>query len=71
MNGSSFTFDHVQLLYYKGSKKNPNCGGSYIDSPDWIKNKKPIITLINKNDNKYFKYPKKLALNNKEIIQQE
>ena len=34
--------------------KNPNCGGSYIDSPDWIKNKEPRITLINENDNKCF-----------------
>ena len=21
------------------SQKNPNCGGSYIDSPEWVKNK--------------------------------
>ena len=35
-----FAFDYVQLLYYKCHKINLNCGGSYIDSPDWIKNKK-------------------------------
>ena len=46
MNGSSFIFDNVQLLYYKWNKKNPNCGGSYIDVPDWIKDKKATITLI-------------------------
>ena len=33
-------FDYVHLLYYKCHKINANCGGSYIDSPDWIKNKK-------------------------------
>ena len=36
----SFVFDYVQLLYYKCHKINLNCGGSYIDSLDWIKNKK-------------------------------
>ena len=40
MRGSDFVFGCVQLLYYKCHKINPNLGGSYIDSPDWIKNKK-------------------------------
>ena len=40
MRGSEFVFDYVQLLYYKCHKINLNCGGSYMDSPDWIKNKK-------------------------------
>ena len=31
----------------------PNRGGSYIDSPDWIKNKK-TINPINKQENKFF-----------------
>ena len=35
--GSEFFFDYVHLLYYKCHKINPNCGGSYIDFPDWIK----------------------------------
>ena len=34
---SEFVFDYVQLLYYKCHKINANCGGLYIDSPDWIK----------------------------------
>ena len=34
-----FVFD-VQLLYYKCDKINRNHEGSYVDSPDWIKNKK-------------------------------
>ena len=33
MIGSGFVFDNVHLLYYKCYKTNPNCGGSYIDSP--------------------------------------
>ena len=28
--------------------------GSYIHSPDWIKNRKAAINPINKNDNKCF-----------------
>ena len=34
MTGGDFVFDCVYLLYYKCYKTNPNCGGSYIDSPD-------------------------------------
>ena len=35
---------------------NLNCAGPYIDFPDWIKNKKSTINLINKKDNKCFQY---------------
>ena len=38
MRGSEFVFNYVHLLYYKCHKINPSCGGSYKDSPDWIKN---------------------------------
>ena len=31
---SEFVFDYAHLLCYKCHKLNPNCGGSYIDSPD-------------------------------------
>ena len=47
MKGSEFVFDYVQLMYYKCHKINPNLGESYIDSPDWIKNKKATINPIN------------------------
>ena len=40
----------------KCHKINSNGDESYIDSPDWIKNKKAIINTINKKDNKYFQY---------------
>ena len=40
MKDSEFAFDYVYLLYYKCHEINPNCGGSYIDSPDWEKKKK-------------------------------
>ena len=40
MKDSEFAFDYVHLLYYKCHEINPNCDGSYIDSPDWEKKKK-------------------------------
>ena len=46
MKSSEFVFDFAQLLHYKCHKTNPNCGGSYIDSPDWVKNKKATINPI-------------------------
>ena len=52
-----FIFDCVQLLYYKCHKKNLNRGGSYIDSPDWKKNKKQqyflskMMTIMEKLEN--------------------
>ena len=41
MKGSDFTFDSVQLMYYKCHKVNFQRGGSYINSPHWIKKEKP------------------------------
>ena len=47
IKGSDFVFEYVYLLCYKCHKKNLNCSGSYIDSPDWVKNKKATINPIN------------------------
>ena len=56
----------MQLMYYKFHKVNFRCGGSYIDSPDWIKNK--IATINPKNeDDKYFQYATTVTLNQEEI----
>ena len=63
MKASEFFFDCVHLLYYKCHKINLNCGGSYKDSPDWIKNKKTTINSINKKNNKCFQYAATVALN--------
>ena len=54
MKGSEFVFDYVQLSCYKCHKKILSRVGSYIDSPDWIKNKKTTIISINKKDNNCF-----------------
>ena len=45
MKCSEFVFNYVYLLYYKCHNVNPNSGGSYIDSADWIKYKKPTVNL--------------------------
>ena len=56
VKGTEFVLDYVHLLYYKCHKINTNRVGSYKDSPDWIKNRKPKINRINKKDNKCFQY---------------
>ena len=66
LKGSEFVFDYVQLVYYKCDKINPNRGGSYIDSPDWIKNKKATINPNNKKD-KCFQYAVTFTLNYEQI----
>ena len=67
MKGSEFIFDYVHLLYYKCQKINPNYGGSYIDSPDCIRNKKATITFFNKKDDKCFQNAVRVALNHEWI----
>ena len=62
MRGSEFIFDSGQQMYYKCHKMNYRCGGSYIDSPDWIENKKAKINQKNKDD-KCFQYVVTVALN--------
>ena len=37
MRGSEFVFDSVDSLYYNLNKISLSRGGSYIDSPKWLK----------------------------------
>ena len=39
MKNSESAFDYIQSLHYKRHNISPNLGESYIDSPDWMKNK--------------------------------
>ena len=66
MKGSDFVFENVDLLYYSRHKISLNRGGSYIDSPTWIKHKKATLNPQNK-DNECFKYSATVALNYEEI----
>ena len=61
MKGSEFIFDNVDLLYYNLNKISLNRGRSYIDYPEWLKNKKPTINPKN-NDDKCFQYFLTVAL---------
>ena len=62
MRGSDFAFDGVNFLYYDFNKISINRGGSYIDSPKWLRDKKSTINPKN-NDYKCFQYAVTLALN--------
>ena len=66
MRESDFIFDLVQLMYYKFHQVNFKRGGSYIDFPDWIKNKIVIINPKNEDDN-FFQYAGTVALNDEKI----
>ena len=62
MKGSGFEFDGINFFYYDFNKTSINRDGSYIDSPQWLKNKKSTIYPEN-NDDKCFQYAVTLALN--------
>ena len=62
MRGSEFEFDGLNFLYYDFNKTSINRGGSSIDSPKWLKDKKSTINSKN-NDDKCFQYAVILALN--------
>ena len=66
MKDSEFEFDSVNLLYYDFNKISLNRGGSYIDSPEWMKYKKSTINPKN-NDYKCFQYTVTVALNRDKI----
>ena len=65
MRGSDFIFDSVSFMYYKCHKVNFKRYGSYIDSLDWIKNKKATINPKHEDD-KCFQYAATVALNYEE-----
>ena len=62
MRGSEFEFDSINFFYYSFNKTSIYRGGTYIDSPKWLKNKKSTINPKN-NDDKCFQYAVTLALN--------
>ena len=66
MRGIEFIFDSVDALYHDLNKVSFSRGGSYIDSPEWLKSKKTTINPKN-NDNKCFQYALTVALNHEQI----
>ena len=53
-------------MYYKLHKISLSRGGSYIDFPRWLKNKKATINPKN-NDDKFFQYAIAVVLNHEQI----
>ena len=66
MKGSSFTFERIDLLEYHLHKISLNRGSSYIESPEWLKNKGVTINPKNTKDN-CFQYAVIAALNYQNI----
>ena len=66
MRGSEFVFDNIDLLHYNLHKISLNRGGSYVDSPQCLKNKKATIYPKN-SDDKCFQYALTTALNYEQI----
>ena len=66
MTGSEFVRDSDDLLYYHLQKIRLKRVGSYIVSPEWLKNKKATINPENNDDN-CFQYALTVALNHQNI----
>ena len=66
MRGSEIIFDGVDASYYDLNKVSLSRGGSYIDSPEWLKSKQAIKNT-NNNDEKCFQYALTVAVNYEQI----
>ena len=62
MRGSDFVFNGINYLYYDFNRISISKGGSYIESPKWLKDKKSTVNKKNV-DNKCLQYATTLALN--------
>ena len=66
MTGSGFVRESIDIWYYQLQKIGLKREGSYIDSPEWLKNKKATINPKN-NDGNCFQYVLTVALNHQNI----
>ena len=65
--GSKFIHESVELLNYRFHKIDMKRSESYIDSPEWLKNKGATINPKNENDDNCFQYAITVALNYQNI----
>ena len=65
--GSEFIFENVDLLYYYFHRIDMRRGESYIETLEWLKNKKATINPKNINDDNCFQYSITVALDHKNI----
>ena len=54
MKGSECVSNYILLWYYKWHKINSNRCALYVNTPDWIKNKKATTNSKNNKDKKRF-----------------
>ena len=66
MTGSGFVRESIDILYYQLQKIGLKREGSYIDSPEWLKNKKATLNPKT-NDGNCFQYVLTVALNHQNI----
>ena len=62
-----FFLKSVDLFYYSLHKTRLRRGKSYIESPEWLRNKRAAINRQNKDDNNCFQYAITVALNHQNI----
>ena len=67
MKGSDCIFERVDLLEYHLHKISLNRGSSYVDSSEWLKNKRVTISPKNTKNNKCMQYAITVALHHQEI----
>ena len=67
MENSYFVIESVDLLFYSLHKIRLRKGGSYIESPEWLRNKRATVNPKNKKDDKCFQYALTVALNHQNI----
>ena len=67
VRGSKFIHESFGLLYYYFYKIDMKRGESYIELPEWLKNKKAAINPKNKNDDNCFQYVITVALSHQNI----
>ena len=67
LKGSEYAFYSVDVLHDKCYKISLNEGGSYNESPNWLKSQKAIINF-NNDGNKQFQYATTVVLDHKSIV---
>ena len=67
MKDSKFVFESVDLLYYSLHKTTLRRGKSYIESPEYLRNKGATINPKNYDENNCFQYAITVALNHQNI----
>ena len=66
MEFSDFVFDSIDRMHYKSNKISLNLGRDYVDSLDWMEDKK--TTIKPKKGYNCFQYAVKFALNYDNIV---